>query len=203
MNDGADGEVDLMYLGIVGIKSRGSKIIRSAWVYGESHRAINRLLVFDEQDKLLGNYYVTSIEDLPDKIESRELVFLNSMNGDCDKTVISTISFEDGIPKEILFAAKITPRTSFHFPSSNDVVFDIWVHTIPCLLMQNVCVAIHTSPDFNLKPEKFGNIITVLILFHNPPAYPRWQRENTATVSRMNKGVNSFDRCYGLTGRDN
>lgn len=107
--------VELAYLGVVGNKSKGYKIVRSTWIHGESHRATNRILVFDEQDKLLGNYYVTTIEDLPEKIESRELVFLNSTSDDCDKTVISRMSFDDGIPEEIFVRCQNNSGDFFSF----------------------------------------------------------------------------------------
>jgi hypothetical protein len=115
VNDGVDGEVDLTYLGVVGNKSKGYKIVRSTWIHGESRRATNAILVFDEQGKLLGNYGVTMIDDLPDKVESRELVFLNSAGGGCDAAAISRISFDKGIPAEIFVRCENDSGSLFSF----------------------------------------------------------------------------------------
>jgi hypothetical protein len=98
---GKDERVELVYLGVVGSKLKGYKVIRSFWVHGESHRGTSRILIFDERNRLLGNYYVAMDEELPDRIESRELVFLNLTSPDCDKTVVSRVSFEKGIPEKI------------------------------------------------------------------------------------------------------
>lgn len=98
--NGLNEMVELVYLGVVGSKNR-YKIVASTWIHGESHRATNRILIFDEYDKLLGNYYVTSVSELPERIESRKLVFSNTTDVDCDKTVVSKVSFDEGIPDEI------------------------------------------------------------------------------------------------------
>jgi hypothetical protein len=70
----------------------------SNWLWGISRRATCRILIFNQGNQLLGNYYV-EMSDLPEKIEGNELVFLHSTDKDCDQNLITRVSFKEGIPK--------------------------------------------------------------------------------------------------------
>jgi len=97
----------LKYLGqIKSNKGDSYKIVTSTWIWGHSHRATNRILIFDSNNKYLGNYAVTMTYDLPDKIEGNKLVFLNTDNSDCDVKLVTELSFSDGIPKEFFLKCK-------------------------------------------------------------------------------------------------
>ena len=91
----------LTYLGVLDSKKGVSyKIMNSVWLWGQSHRATNRILVFDKTDKYLGNYYLTVSSDLPSFIQNNKLVFKNVSGSDCDPKLITYLSFNAGIPKE-------------------------------------------------------------------------------------------------------
>jgi len=99
-------ETHLKYLGIIKTKKGNYKIMTSCWLWGQSKRATNRILIFSIDNKYLGNYYLTSRNDLPEKIEKNQLVFLHSKNDDCDKNTITKLSFEKGIPAQFFLECK-------------------------------------------------------------------------------------------------
>ena len=78
----------------------------SSWFWGLSKRATSRILVFTNENEYLGNYYVGMTYDLPEKIENNQIVFMHSETDDCDKKVITRLSFNDGIPKEFFLECK-------------------------------------------------------------------------------------------------
>ena len=93
-----ESQIDLIYLGEIHTPIGIYKIMTSNWLWGLSRRATCRILVFNQDNQLLGNYYV-EMSDLPEKIEGNELVFLHSTDRDCDQNLITRISFKEGIPK--------------------------------------------------------------------------------------------------------
>ena len=100
-------ETYLKYLGqIKSDKGDVYKVVTSTWIWGHSHRATNRILIFDSNNKYLGSYSVTMIYDLPDKIQGNKLIFLNTDNSDCDAKLVTKLSFSDGIPKEFFLKCK-------------------------------------------------------------------------------------------------
>ena len=92
-------ETRLIYLGVIKSSTGTYKLMTSVWIWGLSQRATSRILLFNEGDELLGNYYVT-MSDLPEKIENNQLVFLHTQSNECDKSKITRLSFEKGIPSE-------------------------------------------------------------------------------------------------------
>jgi hypothetical protein len=97
-----DTETHLKYLGQVKtIDGKTYKIMNSVWFWGLSHRATNRILIFDEKNQYVGNYSLKMTYDLPDKLENGKLVFSNKKKENCDKEIITAIDFSKGIPKEI------------------------------------------------------------------------------------------------------
>ena len=91
----------LTYLGSLRTKKDVRyKIINSVWIWGQSHRATNRILIFNDHDKYLGNYPLTITDDLPSFIKDNKLVFKNKRNSDCDHHSITYLGFDNGIPHE-------------------------------------------------------------------------------------------------------
>lgn len=92
-------ETRLIYLGEINSSSKTYKIMTSCWLWGSSGRATSRILVFNQENELLGNYYVSMV-DLPEKIENNQLVSSHTQSEECNKTKITRLSFENGIPSE-------------------------------------------------------------------------------------------------------
>lgn len=94
-------ETQLTYLGVLQTgNGKLFKILSYCWIWGASKRATNRILVYNAQNKYLGNYYLTMTDELPIKIESNQLIF--KVKGDVSNNVtITKISFIKGIPKSI------------------------------------------------------------------------------------------------------
>lgn len=105
-NEAGGSETHLNYLGIIKCNEESFKIMTSCWLWGLSKRATNRVLVFSEDNKYLGNYYLTLKSDLPEKIENNQIVFLHSQADECDKETISRLSFRNGIPSEFFLECK-------------------------------------------------------------------------------------------------
>jgi hypothetical protein len=105
-NDSTGTETHLRYLGTVETKEGRFKIMTSSWFWGWSRRATSRILVYDEKNKYLGNYYVGMTYDLPEKIENNRVVFLHSHTDVCDKEVITRLSFDKGIPEQFFKECK-------------------------------------------------------------------------------------------------
>lgn len=77
----------------------------SVWLWGLSRRATNRILIFNNLNQYIGEYSVTMISDLPQKLKNGILIFKNKSN-DCDERVSSKINFKNGIPKEFFRECK-------------------------------------------------------------------------------------------------
>jgi len=98
-NEKGETETNLKYLGIVTTKNgKVYKIMNSVWHWGTSGRATSRILIFNDKNQYLGNYYVTSSSDLPTKLDNGFLIFENT-DSDCDKKVTTKVDFRNGIPK--------------------------------------------------------------------------------------------------------
>lgn len=94
-------ETQLTYLGILkAIDGRQYKVMSYCWIWGISKRATNRILIYSAQNKYLGDYYLTTIDELPTKIESNQLIF-KVKDDSSSKVTITRISFKKGIPKSI------------------------------------------------------------------------------------------------------
>lgn len=99
-------ETHLTYLGEVKAKNNQVfKIMNSTWIHGLSARATNRILVFNGNNEYIGNYYVSTIGDLPTELKNGALVFKN-MNNDCDQNIVSKISLKNGLPKQFFRKCK-------------------------------------------------------------------------------------------------
>lgn len=99
-------ETQLIYLGVIESKEGKFKIITSSWFWGLSKRATSRILVFNDQNEYIGNYYFGMTYDLPERIEDNQIVFLHTRTDECDKETITRLSFQDGIPEEFFLECK-------------------------------------------------------------------------------------------------
>lgn len=97
----------VIYLGQI-VTTRGSvlKFLTSRWYWGFAPRATSRIVVFNEKNQYLGDYYLTMAYDVPDKIEGKSLVFINDKGSDCTPGLVSKISFKNGIPKRFFLKCR-------------------------------------------------------------------------------------------------
>jgi hypothetical protein len=100
--DQKDGhETSLTYLGSVKNKNgKRYKIMNSIWTWGTSCRATSRILIFNDQNQYIGNYYMSDSCDLPTKLENGYLIFKNA-NDSCDRKIETKINFKNKIPKSL------------------------------------------------------------------------------------------------------
>lgn len=99
-------ETRLRYLVCIKTKKGETlKFLNSIYLFGlyeDAKRATCQLLIYDRRNRYLGNYYVGGVWYLPDRLEKAKLIFLPYK--DCDQK--TTISFENGIPKQIYILCK-------------------------------------------------------------------------------------------------
>ncbi len=99
-NEKGDDELQLTYLGTIKSKKATYKIMNSVWYWG-SGRATSRILIFDIQNKYLGEYYLTMDCEIPKKIKNNTLQFQSDCKENNQKS-ITNISFKEGIPKHLV-----------------------------------------------------------------------------------------------------
>ena len=98
---------EITYLGNLKTKDgRIFKILISRWYWGPVPRAASRIVVFYNKNQYMGNYYIDMTYDLPSRIENNSLVFENKEREDCDPSIITRISFTNGIPKQFFLECK-------------------------------------------------------------------------------------------------
>ena len=91
-------ETQLKYLGTLKSKDgRIFKIMTYCWIWGLSKRATSRILIYNNNDKFLGNYKLNMRNELPVKIEKNQLFFNVEENARPQR-----ISFSKGLPKRIM-----------------------------------------------------------------------------------------------------
>lgn len=97
----------LVYIGDIKTKKgRHLKILTSRWYWGISKRGTSRIVVFNQKNQYLGDYYLTMTYEVPDKIEGTSLVFVNKKESDCAPNVVTKVSFLNGIPKSFFLKCK-------------------------------------------------------------------------------------------------
>lgn len=113
-----DTETHIKYLGKVTTSSgRVLKIMNSCWFWGLSHRATSRILIYNDKNQYLGNYYLTMTSDLPYKLDKGKLFFSNKGKEDCNKKIITAIDFSRGIPKTIFLKCNGSTGDIYTFSS--------------------------------------------------------------------------------------
>ena len=99
----------LTYLRLLGsvhtVEGKSYKILTSVWIWGLSHRATSRILVFTNNNMYVGNYYLTTTDDVPNYIKNNKLVFLNKAR-DCDSHLVTYLNFSNGVPKQFFRKCK-------------------------------------------------------------------------------------------------
>jgi hypothetical protein len=97
----------LVYLGDIKTKKgKRLKILTSRWYWGLSPRATSRIVIFNEKNQYLGDYYLTMTYDVPDKIDGTSLVFINEKGSDCTPNLRTKVNFRNGIPKSFFLKCK-------------------------------------------------------------------------------------------------
>lgn len=92
---------EITYLGQVKTSDgRIFKILISRWYWGLVPRVTSRIVVYNNRNQYLGNYYVDMTNDLPDRLKNNVLIFTNKDNEDCDQKLIPRVSFKSGLPKQ-------------------------------------------------------------------------------------------------------
>ena len=110
-------ETHLKYLGKMITRSGQTfKIVNSSWFWGHAHRATSRILIFNEKNQYIGNYYLTVVDDLPTSLENGNLIFHNTDAG-CDKKVVTIINLKNGLPKSFFRKCKIKLGDIYTFDS--------------------------------------------------------------------------------------
>jgi hypothetical protein len=105
----------LRFLGpIYTIEGKSYKILTSVWIWGLSQRATSRILVYTNKNKYVGNYYLTTTDDVPNYIKNNNLVFINK-GSPCDSKLVTYVSFDNGLPKEFFRKCKGSDGDSFTF----------------------------------------------------------------------------------------
>src|SRR5437868_1670858 len=63
--------LDLIYLGkITTQKGNVLKVLTSRWYWRQAPRATSRIIMFNEKNQYLGDYYLTMTYEVPDRIET-------------------------------------------------------------------------------------------------------------------------------------
>lgn len=107
----------LRFLGrIYTSEGKNYKILTSIWKWGLSQRATSRILVYTDKNKYVGNYYLTTTDDLPNYIKNNKLVFINTGSG-CDSKLVTYVSFDNGLPKEFFRKCKGSDGEIYTFSS--------------------------------------------------------------------------------------
>ena len=91
-------ETHLTYLGEVKTDTQQAfKVMNSVWLWGISQHATNRILVFNEKNQYVGEYRISTTDDMPTKLRDGVLIFENT-GADCDNNLITKIDLTRGLP---------------------------------------------------------------------------------------------------------
>ena len=95
-------KVILKYLGTVKTKTeRCFKIITEKFIWGPNHHTSGRISIFNSENRYVGEYHLGDAFQLPTKLKHSNLIFRNTQQEDCDKTILTIISLKKGLPKKI------------------------------------------------------------------------------------------------------
>ena len=100
-------EIHIKYLGQFTTKSGEIfKIVNSFWIWGLSGRGTCRIIVFNNQNQYVGDYYVGMPTDLPGKLLEGKLIFDNKKREGCDKKLKTIVDLTNGLPKQFFLKCK-------------------------------------------------------------------------------------------------
>ncbi|MBW7673980.1 hypothetical protein [Chryseobacterium chendengshani] len=100
-------ESHFRYIGkVTNSKNEIINIVTQTKYEGEiSRRAINSIMVWQDENKYIGFYHISIKDDLPNKMENGILYFEN-VNNNCDKKITTKINFNKEIPQKIFRKCK-------------------------------------------------------------------------------------------------
>lgn len=94
-------QIMVKYLGVVKTKNKTIyKVITWARIWGANNHTTGVIVLFDKNNKYFGKYVLGDMADLPDKIASNYLVFTNKNKSNCNKSIVTKISFNN-IPQDL------------------------------------------------------------------------------------------------------
>ena len=94
-------KVEIKYMGVVQTKTNQKyKIVSWSSIWGVNEHTSGVIFVYDMNNLRIGKYVLGSMFELPDRIEKNNMVFNNQHRPNCDTTIITEISFTDGIPQQ-------------------------------------------------------------------------------------------------------
>ena len=111
-------ETHLNYLGkITSHDSEVFKIMTSSWFWGLTKKVTNLILVYTNDNKLLGNYYLDSSCILPNKIKDNKLWFKQSDCNECSNNV-AELNIFNGKPGPFFLGCRSGKGSLFSFYQS-------------------------------------------------------------------------------------
>jgi hypothetical protein len=119
LNTDSFGVKTIKYLGIVNTtKKRNFKIL--TYSFNGTRLRTGCIYIYDIANHYVGKYELGDVTDLPDKLDKNNLVFTNKDNSDCDKHLVTRISFRHGLPKQIFLKCKEAFGDIYSFSSDSD-----------------------------------------------------------------------------------
>jgi hypothetical protein len=109
----------IKYLGIVHTKQgKGFKILTSFFVFSASAtcHGTSSIKIFDLKNKYVGEYYVSTADDLPDMLLKNKLLYLDISDG-CNLRKGLQINFENGLPKTFFVPCSKAGGDLYNFSS--------------------------------------------------------------------------------------
>lgn len=105
--EAGDTETHLTLLGEVStLDGRLFKLMNSFHIWGYSRRGTSRLLVFNERDEYVGNYYADMPTDLPVQLDEGCLIFRKTPGDECDTGDTTRIDFTGHLPEHFFVECK-------------------------------------------------------------------------------------------------
>lgn len=94
-------QIMVKYLGVVKTKNKIIyKVITWARIWGVNNHTTGVIVLFDKNNKYFGKYVLGDMADLPDKIVCNHMVFTNKNRTNCNKSIVTKISFNN-IPQDL------------------------------------------------------------------------------------------------------
>lgn len=98
--------IKVKYLGKVKTKAHVEySVLTWARIWGSNEHTTGVVFLYTANNKYAGKYVLGSMFDLPSEIEGNNLIFTNEIKEDCDKSIVTKVSF-DSIPQNIFIRCK-------------------------------------------------------------------------------------------------
>lgn len=113
-------ETILTYLGSVNSHDgRIFKVLTYEYIWGPNYHTSGSIYIFNEKNKYVGQYQLSDARYLPVKLQDGNLIFTNVDNESCDKNLVTTISLNKGLPKNIFIKCKGVYGDLYSFSSDD------------------------------------------------------------------------------------